>query len=107
LGVVISHSLVGAADDYTQRFFSELPQTFNPHKFNARDLAVLAKLAGIRYVVFTAKHHSGFCMFNTATTDFSIRHTPFKRDITADVLHSAPAQNPGGPAGGKSGFDEI
>ena len=44
----------------------------------ARDWAALAKLAGIKYVVFTAKHHSGFSMFNTATTDFNIMHTPFK-----------------------------
>src|SRR6185312_15090423 len=86
LGVVISHSLVGASDDYTDRFFKELPTTFNPHKFNADDLAVLAKLAGIRYVVFTAKHHSGFCMFDTATTDFNIMHTPFKRDVTKEIL---------------------
>src|ERR1041385_5041652 len=62
LGVVISHSLVGANDDYLKRFTEELPRTFNPRKFNATDLAVLAKLSGVRYVVFTAKHHSGFCM---------------------------------------------
>jgi alpha-L-fucosidase len=92
LGVVISHSLVGAADDYANRFFQDLPKTFNPHKFRAPDLAVLAKLAGIRYVVFTAKHHSGFCMFDTATTDFNIMRTPFKRDITAEILQAFPEQ---------------
>ena len=86
LGVVISHSLAGASDDYTKRFFSELPQTFNPRKFDPEDWAALAKLAGIRYVVFTAKHHSGFCMWDTKTTDFSILHTPFHRDITAETL---------------------
>jgi alpha-L-fucosidase len=92
LGVVISHSLVGASDDYTRRFFNELPRTFNPHKFNAPDLAVLAKFAGIRYVVFTAKHHSGFCMWDTATTDFNVLRTPFKRDITAEILSAFRAQ---------------
>jgi alpha-L-fucosidase len=86
LGVVISHSLVGASDDYAKRFFGELPKTFNPRKFNAQDLAVLAKLAGVRYVVFTAKHHSGFCMWDTATTDLNIMHTPFKHDVTAEIL---------------------
>jgi alpha-L-fucosidase len=88
LGVVISHSLVGASDDYANRFFTELPKTFNPRQFNPHDLAVFARLAGARYVVFTAKHHSGFCMFNTATTDFSIRHTPYKHDITAELLQA-------------------
>ena len=35
----------------------------------------------MKYVVFTTKHHSGFCMFHTKTTDFSIRNTPYKKDI--------------------------
>src|SRR5204863_5681654 len=50
LGVVISHSLVGASQDFVERYFTELPKTFNPHKFNPQDWAVLARLAGIRYV---------------------------------------------------------
>ena len=86
LGTVISHSLVGASDDYAAHFFADLPKTFNPWKFHPADWAVLAKLAGVRYVVFGAKHHSGFCMFATATTDFNIFHTPFQRDITGEVL---------------------
>lgn len=92
LGSVISHSLVGASDDYTKRFFEDLPRTFNPRKFHPEDWAALAKLAGIRYVVFTAKHHSGFCMWPTSTTDFTIAHTPFKRDITREVLDAFRAQ---------------
>src|SRR6476646_9674428 len=48
LGVVISHSLVGASDDFTRRFFTELPQTFNPRKFHPQDWAALAKLAGVK-----------------------------------------------------------
>lgn len=92
LGVVISHSLAGASDDYKQRFFTDLPKTFNPRKFMPSDWAALSKLAGIRYVVFTTKHHSGFCMFKTATTDFDIMHTPFQRDITREVLDAFRAQ---------------
>ncbi len=88
LGSVISHSMVGASEDYLRRFVDELPKTFDPHKFSPRDWAMLAKLAGIRYVVFTTKHHSGFCMFETATTDFSIMHTPFRRDITAEIVQA-------------------
>ena len=92
LGVVISHSLPGASGDFTRRFFTELPKTFNPHKFYPSDLASLAKLAGVKYVVLTAKHHSGFCLWDTKTTDFSIAHTPFKRDITAELLDAFRAQ---------------
>lgn len=91
-GVVISHSLAGADEAYTQRFFNDLPKTFNPRKFYPQDWAALAKLAGIRYVVFTTKHHSGFAMWDTKTTDFGIMNTPFKRDITREVLDSFRAQ---------------
>src|SRR3954447_22583990 len=85
-GVVISHSMVGASDDYLQRFVEELPKTFNPRKFYPQDWAALAKLAGIKYVVFTTKHHSGFTMFDSATTDFNIMQTPFRRDATAEIF---------------------
>ncbi|MEZ5366968.1 MAG: alpha-L-fucosidase [Bryobacterales bacterium] len=86
VGSVISHSLVGADEDYIDRFQNELPRSFNPTKFDAKEWARLAKLAGFRYVVFTAKHHSGFCMFHTKTTDYSIEHTPFERDVTREIV---------------------
>jgi alpha-L-fucosidase len=91
-GVVISHSLAGADDAYTRRFFNELPKTFNPRKFYPQDWAALAKLAGIRYMVFTTKHHSGFTMWDTKTTDFGIMRTPFKRDITKELVDAFKAQ---------------
>ncbi len=91
-GVVISHSLVGADDAYTRRFFDDLPKTFNPHKFAPQDWAALAKLAGVRYVVFTTKHHSGFAMWDTKTTDFGIMHTPYKHDLARGILDAFRAQ---------------
>jgi len=92
LGSTISHSLVGSSDDYMDRFFTELPRTFNPRKFYPQDWAALARLAGVRYVVFSAKHHSGFCMYRTATTPFNIMETPFHRDIVAETLDAFRAQ---------------
>ena len=86
LGVGISHSLVGASDDYTRRFYEDLPNTFDPKQFDPQDWARLAKLAGVRYVMFTTKHHAGFAMFDTATTPFGIMNTPFHRDVTADIF---------------------
>lgn len=86
IGSVISHSMVAADEAYLKRFIYELPQTFNPRKYHPEDWAALAKLAGMKYVVFTAKHHSGFCMFDTKTTDFNIMKTPFRRDITRELL---------------------
>lgn len=91
-GVVISHSLAGADEAYTSRFFNELPKTFNPRKFYPQDWAALAKLAGIRYFVFTTKHHSGFAMWDTKTTHFGIMQTPFKRDITREIVNAFKAE---------------
>src|SRR5690606_797937 len=82
LGSVISHSLVGASDDYVNRYFNELPKTFNPDKFDADEWARLFKVAGAEYVVFTTKHHNGFCMWDTKTTSFNIMNTPYGKDIT-------------------------
>lgn len=91
-GVVISHSLPGADDAYVNRFFHELPKTFHPRKFHPQDWAALAKLAGVRYVVFTTKHHSGFTMWDTGTTNFGIMNTSFRRDIVREVLDAFSAQ---------------
>jgi alpha-L-fucosidase len=86
LGCVISHSLVGASADYVNRFIHELPRTFNPTHFDADEWARQAKVAGMKYVVFTTKHHSGFCMFETGTTDFNIMNTPYGQDITRRLV---------------------
>jgi alpha-L-fucosidase len=86
LGSVISHSLAGASKDYRDRYFSELPKTFNPRKYNPTDWAALAKLAGIKYVVFTTKHHNGFTMYPSKTTEFGLQSTPFKRDINGELV---------------------
>jgi alpha-L-fucosidase len=86
LGAEISHSMVGADSDYLRRFVEELPATFDPRDFDPRRWAVLARLCGVRYVVFTTKHHNGFCMFRTDSTDFGIANTAFERDITGELV---------------------
>lgn len=86
LGSVISHSMVGATEDYLQRYINELPALFNPKDFDPDEWAKLARLAGMKYVVFTTKHHNGFCMYDTKTTDFNVMNTPFGRDITKEVI---------------------
>jgi alpha-L-fucosidase len=86
LGIVISHSMAGASDDYLNRFINELPKTFNPKDFDAVEIATLAKLAGMKYIVFTTKHHSGFCMWDTETTDFNIMNTPYGKDLVAEYV---------------------
>ncbi len=88
LGSVISHSMAAATPEYLNRFITELPRTFNPDRYEPRKWAQLARLAGMRYAVFTTKHHSGFCMFETRTTDFNIMNTPYGRDITRQFVEA-------------------
>ena len=86
LGGVISHSLVGASPDFQDRFFRLLPGYFDPYRFEPERWAALAQLAGFRYVMFTAKHHAGFCMWDTATTSFDVMHTPYGKDVLRGVV---------------------
>ncbi|NLE60604.1 MAG: alpha-L-fucosidase, partial [Planctomycetes bacterium] len=61
--------------------YEQLAAQFNPVKFDADSFAQLAKDAGMRYLVITAKHHDGFAMFDSKATTYDIVDaTPFKRD---------------------------
>lgn len=65
--------------------YDNLYRQFNPTNFNADDWVRLAKAAGMKYVVFTTKHHDGFCMWDTRQTDFNIMHSPFGRDVVKEL----------------------
>ncbi|MDF7826161.1 alpha-L-fucosidase [Pontiellaceae bacterium B12227] len=88
LGSVISHSMVGASDDYLDRYINELPTYFNPENYDPEKWVKLAKLAGFKYMVLTTKHHNGFCMWPTKTTDFSIENTPYGKDIVKPFVEA-------------------
>jgi alpha-L-fucosidase len=66
-----------------------LQTTFSPVKFDPSKWAKAAKDAGMKYMVFTTKHHDGFCMFDTKTTDYSITspNCPFHDDPRANVTN--------------------
>ena len=84
VGTEISWPLFNASDDYIRKYYA-LADTFNPTEFDPAAWARLAKLAGMEYVVFTAKHHDGFCNFDTAYSDFKITRTPYGKDIAGLV----------------------
>ncbi len=69
---------------------------FNPVKFNAAEWAELARDSGMKYMVFTAKHHDGFCMYDSKYTEFDIVDaTPYGKDVMrylADACHAAGIQ---------------
>lgn len=78
-------------EDY-KRWYRGLKDEFRPTSFDPAEWARIMRDAGMRYMIFTTKHHDGFCMFDTRQTDFSIASTPFGeedgRDITAEVLRA-------------------
>ena len=74
--------------------YENLQTTFNPVKFDPSKWAEAAKYAGMRYVIFTTKHHDGFCMFDTKYTDYKITsdkcpfHTNPKANIAKEIFDS-------------------
>lgn len=86
LGSVISHSMVGADDAYLDRYINELPKTFYPKQWDAETFVLLAKTCGMKYVALTTKHHSGFCLWDTKSTDFNVMNTPYGKDIVREFV---------------------
>jgi alpha-L-fucosidase len=66
--------------------YHALAQQFNPRGFDARSWANLAKAAGMKYMVLTAKHHDGFCLFDSQYTDFTSVKTAARRDFVAEYV---------------------
>ncbi len=65
--------------------YDNLYKSFDPTMFNADEWAAVAKGAGTRYVVLTAKHCDGFCLWPTDTYDYHIGNTPFRRDVCGEL----------------------
>jgi alpha-L-fucosidase len=76
----------------SQADYEALPERFNPVRFDAREWVRLARQAGMRYIVFTAKHHDGFCMFDAPGTDYKITNTPFGRDVCRELADACAAE---------------
>jgi alpha-L-fucosidase len=79
----------GVSDSYADylKKYEALKTTFNPTKFNPEKWAAAAKEAGMKYVVFTTKHHDGFCMFDSKYTDYKItdKDCPFSSNPRSNV----------------------
>ncbi|KAA2240628.1 alpha-L-fucosidase [Chitinophaga agrisoli] len=98
-GVVESWSICPEDEDWTQRKpkgipyydylkkYEALGNTFNPTKFDPSKWAKAAKDAGMKYLVFTTKHHDGFCMFDTKQTDYRVTgpQCAFNKDPRANI----------------------
>lgn len=68
--------------------YVRLADAFNPTAFDADAWVRTAKAAGQQYVVFTTKHHEGFALFDSAVSRYTAMHTPFKRDLCAELARA-------------------
>ena len=95
-GIVESWSICSEDEDWIPRdstmdynaykqWYWNLNKEFNPRQFNPDQWAASAKRAGMKYVVFTTKHHDGFAMYDTKYSDYSIAKGPFADHPKADV----------------------
>ena len=65
---------------------------FDPDLYDAREWAKKAKAAGMKYAVMTTKHHEGFCMFDSAYTDYKCTNTPAGRDLIREYVDAFRAE---------------
>lgn len=68
--------------------YDRLYKDFNPEKFDAKEWVAIAKDAGMKYLVLTTKHHDGFCLWDTKTTEYDIMSTPFRRDVVKELAEA-------------------
>jgi alpha-L-fucosidase len=93
-GLEVSWPLAGGVfalpkcEDVSVAEYHSSAATFDPVEFDARTLARRAREAGMTYAVITAKHHSGYAMFHTAESEFSVEHSPCGRDLVAEFVQA-------------------
>lgn len=72
--------------------YDALYKEFNPINFDAKRWAKQAKEMGVKYLIFTTKHHDGFCLWPSKYTDYTVANSPFKRDIVGEIVEAYNAE---------------
>ena len=91
-GVEASWPILVPDGEITEADYRALPRRFNPTLFNPDAWIDLARSAGQRYMVFTTKHHDGFCMFDSDFTSYKITNTPYGKDIVRQLADACLAK---------------
>ncbi|MDD7461137.1 MAG: alpha-L-fucosidase [Prevotellaceae bacterium] len=89
------HYSLNTYTDMEWGYGNEDLQLFNPSRLDARQWAKACKDAGMKGIIFTAKHHSGFCMWPSAYTDYSVKNTPWKNgkgDVVRELAEACKAE---------------
>ena len=83
---------VRSHEENPEEEYMPLFEEFNPVHYDAKKWAKLAKNAGMKYAVLTTKHHEGFCLFDSAYTDFKATNTPAGRDLVREFVDAFRAE---------------
>lgn len=86
------HEWLKRRESVSEEKYDKYFHFFNPDLFDAKEWAKKAKAAGMKYVVLTAKHHEGFCNFDSKYTDYKITNTPFGRDLVREYVDAFRAE---------------
>lgn len=73
--------------------YEKYAEVFNPVKFDPAQWLDMAQETGMEYMVFTTKHHDGFCMWDTRETDYNIMHTPYGKDVLGMLAEECHKRN--------------
>jgi alpha-L-fucosidase len=86
------HEWVKNRERMTNEQYQKYFENFNPDLFNPKEWARMAKEAGMRYVVLTAKHHEGFCLWDSKYTDYKATNTPIGKDLIKEYVEAFRAE---------------
>ena len=86
------HEWVKTRERTPEEVYDRYFQYFDPDLYDPKEWARQAKAAGMRYAVFTTKHHEGFCMFDSQYTDYKCTNTPAGRDLTREFVDAFRAE---------------
>jgi alpha-L-fucosidase len=86
------HEWVKNRERITNEQYQKYFEMFNPDLYNPKEWARMAKEAGMKYVVLTAKHHEGFCLWDSKFTDYKSTNTPLGKDIIREYVDAFRAE---------------
>jgi alpha-L-fucosidase len=87
------HEWVMSNEQISKKDYKKYVEFFNPDLYDPREWAKLAKNAGMKYVVFTAKHHDGFSMYDSKYSDFKVTNSPIGRDLLKELIDAFRAED--------------
>jgi alpha-L-fucosidase len=86
------HEWVKNVERMTNEQYQKYFEMFNPDMYDPHEWAKMAKAAGMKYVVLTAKHHEGFCLFDSKFTDYKATNTPCGKDLIKEYVEAFRAE---------------